>query len=154
MENKIQHFGTASIQMIRTEIQESLEIIKAKNGLTELELRNITFTENSFSGNLFASLPAYQTILKENTEELVKHFALHHGLPPDLLNMTFISNGKTQTITGIEIRNPKFPVITKCSNDGKNYKFTVAVIKEILGRNANQKFQNNSQLKLIHNSGH
>lgn len=152
-ENKIQHFNRVNIALLRNEIQNALKPVKQKYGLTTLELQNITFNESSFTARLAAALPAHSKQQKKYNAELVKQFAKHNGLPQDMLNRTFISNGKPHTITGIEIRNPKFPIITKCSDDGKSYKFTVQMIKEILARNANLQSPHSSTLKLIYNSG-
>jgi hypothetical protein len=56
------------------------------------------------------------------------------GLPEDILQQKFVSNGKNHTIIRIETQNPRYPIITQCAEDGKNYKFPLQIVKEILSR--------------------
>ncbi|MEO5569427.1 MAG: hypothetical protein ABIT08_06490 [Bacteroidia bacterium] len=134
METHIKKFGRQEITFIREEIQAALDVIKNKYSLTELILGTISFNESSFNAKIIAALPEHKIVAESYAIEEVKFFAYQNELPQDILQKTFISNGNTHQIIRIETRNPKYPIITKCSNDGKTYKFSVQIVKEILER--------------------
>jgi len=152
MENKITHFNRQIIGLLDKEIQNALSAIKEKYRLAELKMGNISFGQNSFSAKVEAALPAYKEIQELYTLEEVRFFAHLNGLPENLLNQTFISNGKMHKIIRIEIRNPKFPIITECSNDGKHYKFATLFVKEILERTPSGQSEIHPIIKVIHNT--
>ncbi len=130
----LKNFGHQEISQLSLEIQNALDVIKNKYGLAELSFGSIWFNPFSFTAKLTASLPEHQHLAETFALEEAKYFAVQNGLPENLLQKKFVNNGKTHTIFRIETRNPKYPIITKCSEDGKNYKFTVQIIKEILER--------------------
>lgn len=133
METSIKQFTRLGISLLSKEIQSSLDIIKAKYGLSELSLGTISFRANSFNAKLFASLPGNKTEVEAFAAEEARYFALQNNLPQDILERSFMLHGKTHTIIRIETRNLKYPVITRCSDDGKEYKFSAGFVKEILG---------------------
>lgn len=151
MENKITHFNRQTIALLDKEIQEALNVIKEKYQMDTLQIGNISFSVGSFSGKIIAVLPIHHELANTFAEGQAQYFAKQNGLPEYLINRTFISNGESHTIIRLELKNPKFPIITRCNSNGKNYKFTVTMIKEILERNE-AKVENDAGLKIIHNS--
>jgi len=134
METQIQNFGRPEMASLSSEIQSALDKIKEKYGLAELSIDSITFSLFSFSGKITGTVPEHRHFAETYALEEAKYFAVQNGLPEDILQKKFISNGKSHTIIRIETRNPKYPIITHCDEDRKNYKFTVQIIKEILSR--------------------
>ena len=134
MDTPIQHFNRQTISVLQKDIQSMLDQIKNKYGLTELTMNSIYFNAFSFTAKIAATLHEHRQFADTYASEEAKYFAELNGLPQDLLNKKFVSNGKNHTIIRIETRNPKYPIITNCSEDGKNYKFSVQIIKEILDR--------------------
>ena len=51
-----------------------------------------------------------------------------YGFVGNIIGKTFVSNGKTHTITEFKTRNRKYPIITKADN-GRGYKHTTSQIK-------------------------
>jgi len=135
METHIQNFGRPEMASLSAEIQSALDKIKEKYGLSELSFGSITFSLFSFSGKITGTVPEHRHFAEAYALEESKYFAVQNGLPEDILQRKFVSNGKSHTIIHIETRNPKYPIITHCNEDRKNYKFTVQIIKEILSRN-------------------
>ena len=130
----MKNFGRSEIGLLKSEIQSALDKIKQMYGLAELSIGAITFNEFAFSAKIIASLPEHDRFMEIFALEESKYFAVQNGLPEDILNKKFVSNGKNHTIIRIETRNLKYPIITHCSEDRKNYKFSVQIIKEILSR--------------------
>jgi len=134
MERQINKFDRQEIEVLFSEIQSALEIIKNKYGLAELNIGSVSFTMFSFTGKINGAVTEYQDFAKSYATEEAKYFAIQNGLPENILNRKFLNNGKNHTIIRIETRNPRYPVITSCAEDGKHYKFSCQVIKEILAR--------------------
>jgi hypothetical protein len=134
METQIKNFDRHEIAVLHSEIQSALDTIKSKFGLAELSIGSISFNEFSFTAKMTATLPGQRHFAETFETEEAKYFALQYGLPQDILNKKFVSNGKNHTIIRIEPRNPRYPIITNCDDDGKYYKFSVQIIKEILER--------------------
>jgi phage pi2 protein 07 len=134
MDTQIKKFGRQEIMVIRSEIQSELDRLKNKFGLTQLSLGTITFNEFSFTAKISATLPEQRIFAETYTAEEAKYFALQNGFPEDILQKKFISNGKHHSIIRIETRNPKYPVIAYCEEDGRKYKFSIQQIKEFLSR--------------------
>jgi hypothetical protein len=135
METQIQNFGRPEMALLSSEIQSALDKIKEKFGLAELSIGSITFSLFSFSGKITGTVPEHRHFAETYELEEAKYFAVQNGLPEDILQKKFVSNGKSHTIIRIENRNPKYPIITQSEEDRKNYKFTVQIVKEILSRN-------------------
>ena len=132
MERQINKFDHQEIEVLYSEIQSALEIIKNKYGLAELSIGSISFTMFTFAGKITGAVTEYQDFAESYATEGAKYFAAQNGLPADILNRKFMNNGKNHTIIRIETRNPRYPIITSCAEDGKHYKFSCQVIKEIL----------------------
>lgn len=134
MNTQIKKFERQEIAVLRSEIQSALDRIKNRFGLTDLSIGTITFTPFYFTAKIAAAVPEYKEFAETYATEEAKYFAMQHGLPQDILQHKFINGGRHYSVVRIETRNPKYPVIAKCSEDGKNYKFSVQIIKEILAR--------------------
>jgi hypothetical protein len=134
MENQIQTFGRPEMAALSSEIQSALDIIKEKFGLAELSIGSISFSLFSFTGKITGTVPEHRLFAESYAIGEAKYFAVQNGLPEDILDKKFVSNGKNHTVIRIETRNPKYPIITYCEEDRKNYKFSVQIVKEILAR--------------------
>jgi hypothetical protein len=134
METQIKNFGRQEIALLSSEIQSALDGIKRKYGLADLSVGSITFTVFSFTAKITATVPEHQLFTETFALEESKYFAAQNGLPEDILHKKFVTNGKNHTISRIEPRNPKYPIITQCAEDGRSYKFSVQILKEILDR--------------------
>jgi hypothetical protein len=137
MENKkppeIAYLGNQQIDVLEEEIMEALDIIKEKYGLSELIIDRIYFNPYSFSAKITGKTKKYET---ENIKERqAKFFALRYGLPEKIIDLTFTMDNITFRIVDIQEKNTKYPIIAHCLANKKDYKFSVAEIKKILGIN-------------------
>lgn len=103
----IKQFEKGNLGGLRIEIQNALNEIAKKNGLSELRLGSID--------------PVFL--------EQQKRACAIYGLPSDTLGRQFTSNGMSFQVTRVDTKKPKFPVIAKSLSDGKSYKFTVPSTK-------------------------
>lgn len=134
MELKINKFDRPEIDVLYNEIQSALDTIKNKYGLAELSIDSITFSMFSLTGKITGAVPEHEDFTKSYATHEAKYFASVNGLPEDILSRTFVIKGMNHTIIRIETRNIKYPIIAHCDGDGKQYKFSVQTIKEILNR--------------------
>jgi hypothetical protein len=127
---KIEQFGKEELHFLRVEIQNALDIIKLRYKLSELVLQNITFTSSTFTAKINGAIQvadANDFVLNE-----VNFFALRNELPYNLIGCGFMLDGLIFNIIKIEFRNRKFPIIAKCKENDKTYKFTVLHTKHLL----------------------
>ena len=54
------------------------------------------------------------------------------GLKPEYLGRSFMSRGRSFTVTGLKPRNRKYPVMAKTA-DGRGFKFPADVVERALG---------------------
>ena len=137
MENKktpeIKYLGKQEIAVLEQEIEEALYIIKEKYGLSELIIDNIYFNPYSFSAKITGKTRKFET---ENIKESqAKFFALRYGLPENIIDTTFTMDNMKFRIVDVQPKNTKYPLIAHCLANEKDYKFSVAEIKKILGIN-------------------
>ena len=132
MELIIKQFGKQELGVLRKDIQEVLDQIKTKYGLSELTLKGIRFSSASFTSTITGSVTSEEA--EDRGRNQIKFFALSHGLPENLLGCEFLLDGAVFTITRVAFQNPKFPIIAHCKNDGRSFKFSVQRIKELLDR--------------------
>ncbi|MBI4649680.1 MAG: hypothetical protein HY738_24530 [Bacteroidia bacterium] len=130
MEIAIQQFSQQSLKVLREEIQTALDQIKTRYGLSELALERIHFAADSFTSKITGKIQNPETKNFEQNE--AKFFAIRHGLPVDFFGSKFIYDGGTFTITRLIVSRPKYPITAQCEEDGRIFKFTVQLIKELL----------------------
>jgi hypothetical protein len=134
MKKQITLFTRQEISIIHNEIKSFLDRLKEDYGLAGWSIDSLNFSPYSFTAKISGTVHEHSAFADTWAREESKYFAAKHGLPEDLLQKTFISNGKHYTITRIEARNPKYPIIASCAEDGKPYKFEVLYVKEIFDR--------------------
>lgn len=130
MQIKIEQFGPQELEVLRKEIQLSLDGIKSRYGLSQLSLGTIRFNLSSFSAKVSGRV---QNPITENYEQNEAiFFATRHGLPHDFIGSEFLLEGSVFTITQLVTSRPKYPITAYCKEDGRTFKFTAQRIKELL----------------------
>jgi len=117
-----------SIKVIRAEVQEALNDVLAKHGLTA-ELGRISFSHSDFRCKLSAS--SATEAVAENTDAARLEWdlnAFRYGLKSGDFGKTFIASGKVFTITGLKTSRPKYP-INAVDSKGTGYKFPANAVK-------------------------
>src|SRR4030065_189048 len=130
MQINVKQFGPQELDILRKEIQSSLDEIKSRHGLSQLSLVTIRFNLSSFSAKVFGKVQNSMTENYEQNEAIF--FATRHGLPHDFIGSEFLLNGSVFTITQLVTSRPKYPIIAHCEEDGRTFKFTTQRIKELL----------------------
>ncbi|HBX50468.1 MAG: hypothetical protein A2275_02745 [Bacteroidetes bacterium RIFOXYA12_FULL_35_11] len=129
---KIEYFGKQEIISLRDEIQEALNKIKLKYGLTELNLHTINFNSFEFTSKISGKANNSEAINFKQQE--IKFFALKNGLPTDFIGSSFILDGSIYKITKLITSRPKYPITAYSEETGKSFKFTAQRIKELLDK--------------------
>jgi hypothetical protein len=78
MERQINKFDRQEIEVLFSEIQSALEIIKNKYGLAELNIGSVSFTMFSFTGKINGAVTEYQDFAKSYATEEAKYFAIQN----------------------------------------------------------------------------
>nr|MBC8394924.1 hypothetical protein [Deltaproteobacteria bacterium] len=118
---RIPRFNRQALDVIMDEIERAIGPIKDKYGLNELSIESVSFSDFSFQAKFTGKIAGSEAQELDDLE--AKFFALHHGLPEDILKREFTSRGEVFSVVRIETRNFKYPVIARCQHDGKTYKF-------------------------------
>jgi len=117
-------FDRQNLALIRVDIQKALNEVALKNGLAEIRLGPISFTECDFTTKLSAKT-------NDRTNSVAnKYFEIMFGKP--LLGVSFKYNNQLYTIKDFKTRARKFPIV--CSVEGKlgEVSFAESLIKDIL----------------------
>lgn len=121
------------LKQIREDINKALEPVGEKYGV-KLTAGNASYTENNFTLKLEgAAVKEDGTVAAKDAEAFKRHAHLY-GLSPDDLGRKFTSQGKEFTITGLNTKSGKYPIIGRDSN-GKGYKFGADMVKFFLSQN-------------------
>jgi len=137
MSKQIKEFTPANVRDRMSEIEEALEPIAEKHGLT-LDQKGRTFYRDS--------LPVmFQLLVKQEDEdgnaldakaiEFQKRACLV-GLQPSDLHREFQHINDVYRITGLNSRAKKYPILAECVRTGKVYKFRAEMVKFALKRSA------------------
>jgi hypothetical protein len=127
MAEKITKFDRNNLSELRAEIDNALEAVLAKHGLTA-DLGRITFQDKEFRGKLTVSVDTDTIFSVANTssaeERKFKRYAAKFGMTGNEFGKSFKVRGTVFTITEI---NPRakvggYPVIAKNAR-GTAYKF-------------------------------
>ena len=138
MNEQITRFTRESVKLISDEIDKALDVIREAYGLKELYLESVNFMLDSMTVKLKGrTYPEKDTLVTDYREAETKFFLERFELPDDFLQMQFIMGGKHYMVERIETRNPKYPVIAQCLDDGKNYKFSVEQMKRVIQNTGN-----------------
>ncbi len=129
---KLEKFDRLSIAILTEEIDKALEEIRIKYGLEELVVDLVKSNNITMTAKLTGRVSGVHAKNFEHNMALL--FADYNGLPADLLNQEFISNGKGFTVIRIEPRNPRYPILARGLLDNLVYKFSVIQVKEALER--------------------
>ncbi|MBW6479720.1 MAG: hypothetical protein K0B37_09850 [Bacteroidales bacterium] len=130
MQINIEQFGPQELDILRKEIQSSLDEIKSRHGLSQLSLGTIQFNLSSFNAKVFGKVQNPVTEKYEQNEAIF--FATRHGLPHNFIGSEFLLDGSVYTITQLVTSRPKYPITAYCEEDGRTFKFTAQRIKELL----------------------
>lgn len=124
---QIEKFSTPVCNELQAELEKALATVSAKFGVT-IQFRGGKYTDVDFNPKIVISLKNAPTYNKKYEGSLAVL-----GLPENTIGRSFkTSYGKTMTVIDINNRATKMPIICKCTEDNKNYKFDAESVKRYL----------------------
>ncbi len=115
-------------QQFRQEADEVLSQLAEKYDIN-IKAGNISYNKSSFNLKIEATKKEVNGKSFEQAE--FEKYCLIYDLQPEDYNREFVYAGKKYNITGFKPRSRKYPVLVKC-DDGKTYKFTKEMVKQVL----------------------
>lgn len=123
-------FTKQKANALMADILSELQTLAHQRGLT-IEGAGGSFDDGSVSVRLKVSA---QT--EDGTPVNFANHAEAIGLPHDCYRKTITVSGHRFTITGIRLRNRKFPVLATRTDNGKTYKLEAGTVRRALGGEA------------------
>ena len=118
---------------ISVEITDAAQAVAARHGLT-VQRRKAHYGDDLeivLRVSKVAVNEAGVNVLSREAQNL-NRWALSYGLPEDALGKAFRSGGKAFILTGLDPAKRKYPVLARCEDDGRSYRFTPAHVKGLL----------------------
>lgn len=122
---EIKTFTQETVKSVTNDINKALDAVSRQYGLN-LSLGTVSFTDTKFTTRLTAEVGDLEILSYAYEEDL-----LELGLPSDLIGRVLESDGKTYTVTGLNMRS-EYPVLWERS-DGRRYKAAVGLVQRALG---------------------
>lgn len=129
-QQKITKLGRLELDLLNSEIQKSLDLVKEKFGLAELKIHNISYSVDSFDAKISGAIDSKQ--LDDFIKTEAYFFALNYGLPENLIGTEFVVNHSRYKISRIERKNTKYPIIATCLISKSSFKFSIESVKKAL----------------------
>ncbi len=109
---------------------------KIKQAIAQIEQEeqvSIKFGNRSYNNSMYSTKMTVTTTAQDNNtvqavDSVNTRMSQSYGFSENIIGKTFVSNGKTHTITEFKTRNRKYPVITNVAG-GSSYKHTLETIK-------------------------
>lgn len=117
----ITQFDKQNLPIVRKALDEALSKVAEQFGLESISLGNMNFSGGEFRSQLTAKV---KTAGNPKFEAEQKLHSSMLGYADNIVGKTFHQNGKTFTVSSLEINRPKYPIVAKCKEDGKSYKFS------------------------------
>jgi hypothetical protein len=125
-------FTKPELKNFREDFQQAVKELETKYGVT-IELGSISYTSNDFHAKMEVKKKVVEGIegnVSHDQFEFEK-YCFFVGLTKDFYGKQFSMHGKTFTISGINPKAHKMPVIATCT-DGKSYKFAADDVKRLV----------------------
>jgi hypothetical protein len=121
------------VNQILADCEQALAAVAERHGL-ELVRKSCRYTELempvAFKLKAQVTNDAGTVVTQEARD--FERYASGYGLDGGDLGRAFSSRGKRYEVTGLAMRSRKYPVLARCSNTGRTYKFTADLVKRAL----------------------
>lgn len=116
------------LRLLREKVNEALMPVAKELGIESIRLEGITYSELEASGKLkiVSTTSEDNPAVKAKNEMMAKVL----GLPSDIVGSTFTMNGKVYEVIGLNPSKPKYAVVIKDINTGKEYSTTADAVKK------------------------
>jgi len=115
------------LRLMREKVNEALVSVAKELGLESMKLEGITYTDLEATGKLKIVLTTSEDnpAVKAKNEMMAKLL----GLPLDIVGSTFTMNGKVYEVICLNPNKPKYAVLIKDIQTGKDYSTTADAVK-------------------------
>jgi hypothetical protein len=123
---KVQQFTKTNLRQINDEMEQAMKAVAAKYGL-EIKIGNTRFSGSNASSKfeMMTISESGDVITKEAID--FNRYKNYKGIEANLGD-SFQYQGNTYTIIGYKPRSNKYPILAKCSEDGKTYKLPINLV--------------------------
>lgn len=122
-------FTKPELKNFREDFSSAVKELEKKYGVS-IELGSITYTANDFHAKMEVKKNVVEGNISYDQAEFEK-YCMIFGLTKDFYGKKFSMNGKTFTVSGINTKAHKMPVLATC-DDGKTYKFASDTVKKLV----------------------
>jgi hypothetical protein len=126
-ETKITEFGLKEANIVRERVQESLAEFAESLGI------GVKLGRGTYSGNKFTLAVDFvikkDGVLETDERKAYKSLAKQYGLEPEWLDKTFVENGETFTVVGLNSRKAR-PVL--CQGPKGMYNFPEVLVRGLM----------------------
>ena len=126
----VKQFTKDNLRQMNAEIEQAIKDVTKKYGV-EVKLGNTRFSGSNASTKfeLMTISDSGDVMTKEATD--FNRYKNYKGIRANLGD-SFQYGGKTYTIVGYKPRSHKYPILAKCSNDGKTYKLPIHLVNSLV----------------------
>jgi hypothetical protein len=127
---KINNITPATCDIVRSEMEQALNLITAKYGLN-INIGNMRYTNNTIDVKVGLNVIYANAKTAEEIYFIEKGFM--YGFEKEDLGKEFMEKGKHFKIVGLKSgRNLKYQVLCKCVGTGQQYKFAASYVKGLI----------------------
>lgn len=131
-------FDKATLKNISADISKALESVGVKYGI-KIENGRCQYSDNNFTMKLEASRVNSDGTVETKEVSDFKKNCQHYGLKISDLGKTFVSNGQTYVLSGLNTRAKSMPIMGHRLGDPKaQYKFRESVVAKIKSNTVQQ----------------
>jgi hypothetical protein len=127
----IKTLDKSNLVQIREDINAALKAVGTKHGLV-LDAGNASYSPTNATFKLAVSVITDGVVMDKPTADF-KRFCTMYGFKPENLGAKFTSRGVEFTLTGLDSKSHKYPMLARSSKDGKDYKMTREAVQRALG---------------------
>jgi len=121
------------IKNFRVEFAETVKSLEKKYGV-KIDLGSISYDDTSFHGKMTCTKLSETGVKLDKTVTDFDFLKVLLGLKANIGDV-FVAQGKKLTISGLDGKKPKYPVICK-GEDGKSYKVGVSMVNILMEKGA------------------
>ena len=121
----------SKLKQIRTSMINALSNVEEEHNM-QFDIGNISYTNTTFKVTLQAAIAEEGQVANLAKTEWDRYCSQYGFTKNDYGEPFETDSGKHCTISGIKPRSTKYPILGKCEEDGKEYKFPAKVIRRYL----------------------
>lgn len=130
----IKEFNKSNLDKIGKDVEKALESVATKYGIS-IKKGSGSYSDNNFTLKIEMATLSESGEVQSKEMSNFKSYAKVLGMSEKDLGKEFKVNGKTFVLSGYLPRSRKYPLLATNKQDGKQYKFPLEDVKNLLGYN-------------------